>query len=44
MKAWGLTISIPINGDCNKNCPYCISKMTGYITPKSKTSRKKYEI
>jgi len=28
MKAQNLTISIPANG-CNKNCPYCISKITG---------------
>lgn len=27
MKANNLTISIPTHG-CNKNCPYCISKMT----------------
>lgn len=30
LKANNLTISVPYNG-CNKNCPYCISKMTGYI-------------
>lgn len=29
MKAQNLTISIPNKG-CNKNCPYCVSKMTGY--------------
>lgn len=29
MKANNLSISIP-NYGCNKNCPYCISKMTGY--------------
>lgn len=30
-----LTISVPNKKDelCNKNCPYCISRMTGYITP-----------
>jgi sulfatase maturation enzyme AslB (radical SAM superfamily) len=32
MIANNLTISIPFNG-CNKQCPYCISKMTGYINP-----------
>ena len=30
MKAQNLTISIP-NAGCLKNCPYCISKMTGYM-------------
>lgn len=30
MKAQNLTISIPTNG-CKKNCPYCVSRMTGYI-------------
>ena len=30
LKAENLTISLPNNG-CNKNCPYCISKMTGYV-------------
>lgn len=30
MKANNLTISIPYKG-CNKNCPYCISKMTGLM-------------
>jgi len=29
MKAQNLTISLPNNG-CDKNCPYCISKITGY--------------
>lgn len=32
MKANNLSISIP-NYGCNKNCPYCISKMTGYNIP-----------
>ena len=32
MRANNLTISIP-NVGCNKNCPYCISKITGYINP-----------
>lgn len=30
MKANNLTISIPYKG-CNKDCPYCISKLTGHI-------------
>jgi molybdenum cofactor biosynthesis enzyme MoaA len=30
MKANSLSINIPYSG-CNKDCPYCISKMTGYI-------------
>jgi len=30
MKAQTLAISVP-NLGCNKNCPYCISKMTGYM-------------
>ncbi|MFW6014811.1 MAG: radical SAM protein [bacterium] len=30
MKANNLSICIP-NYGCNKNCPYCISKMTGYV-------------
>jgi|GEM_PF-1133984 len=30
MKAQNLSISIP-NYGCDKNCPYCISKMTGYM-------------
>lgn len=30
MKAQTLAISIPNHG-CNKNCNYCISKMTGYV-------------
>ncbi len=30
MKANNLTISIPYRG-CDRNCPYCVSKMTGYI-------------
>jgi len=29
MKAQNLSICVPYNG-CDKNCPYCISKMTGY--------------
>jgi len=31
MKANDLTISIPIDKKCDKDCPYCISKMTGYV-------------
>lgn len=30
MKAQNLTISVPYSG-CDKDCPYCVSKMTGYI-------------
>jgi sulfatase maturation enzyme AslB (radical SAM superfamily) len=30
MKAQNLSICIPNRG-CNKNCPYCISRMTGYM-------------
>lgn len=31
LKAENLTISLP-NVGCDKNCPYCVSKMTGYMT------------
>jgi len=34
MRAQNLTISIPSKG-CDKNCPYCISKMTGFIDTNS---------
>lgn len=30
MRATNLSISVP-NYGCKKNCPYCISKMTGYV-------------
>lgn len=30
MKAWGMTVSIPVDR-CDKNCPYCISEMTGFV-------------
>lgn len=30
MRAQNLTISVPNKG-CNKKCPYCVSKMTGYL-------------
>lgn len=30
LKAENLTISLPNRG-CNKNCPYCVSRMTGYM-------------
>jgi len=30
LKAENLTISLP-NVGCNKNCPYCVSRMTGYM-------------
>jgi sulfatase maturation enzyme AslB (radical SAM superfamily) len=32
IKSWGMTASIPVKG-CNKNCPYCISEMTGFVEP-----------
>jgi len=34
MKAQSLTICVPYKG-CDKNCPYCISKMTGSIETNS---------
>lgn len=30
LKAENLTISLPNHG-CNKGCPYCVSRMTGYV-------------
>jgi len=30
MKAQNLTVSLPYKG-CDKNCPYCVSSMTGYL-------------
>ena len=30
MNAWGMTVSIPVDR-CDKNCPYCISEMTGFV-------------
>ena len=30
LKAENLTISVP-NAGCDKNCPYCVSRMTGYV-------------
>lgn len=30
LKAENLTISVP-NFGCDKNCPYCVSRMTGYV-------------
>ena len=30
MRAQNLAVCVPNKG-CNKNCPYCVSKMTGYI-------------
>jgi molybdenum cofactor biosynthesis enzyme MoaA len=30
LKAENLTISVP-NLGCDKNCPYCVSRMTGYV-------------
>jgi organic radical activating enzyme len=32
MKTNNLTVSVPYAG-CDKNCPYCVSKMTGYMKP-----------
>jgi len=32
MRAANLTISVPNNG-CDKNCPYCVSQMTGFVDP-----------
>ena len=40
MEAQNLTISVPPPKEgpaCNKNCPYCISAMTGYIEPDLQT-------
>jgi len=31
MKSNNLSISLPNKG-CDKNCPYCVSKMTGYVS------------
>lgn len=32
MRAQNLTISVPPGGPvCDKNCPYCVSRMTGYV-------------
>jgi len=33
MKAQNLAISIPKTKECDKQCPYCISRMTGYLKP-----------
>lgn len=33
MKAQNLAISIPKTKDCDKNCPYCVSRMTGFLEP-----------
>ena len=33
MRAQNLAISIPKTKDCDKNCPYCVSKMTGFLKP-----------
>lgn len=35
MKAWGMTTSIPVDR-CDKNCPYCIVNMTGFVIPNPK--------
>ena len=43
LKAENLTISVP-NAGCDKNCPYCVSRMTGYVTndyPKMKRNVRK---
>lgn len=31
LRAENLTIAVPYNKKCNRDCPYCISKMTGYM-------------
>jgi molybdenum cofactor biosynthesis enzyme MoaA len=33
MRAQNLAISIPKYEKCDKDCPYCVSKMTGYLKP-----------
>lgn len=33
MKAQNLTVCVPYKG-CNKNCEYCVSRMTGYMHPR----------
>jgi len=33
MRAQNLAISIPKTETCDKNCPYCVSKMTGFLKP-----------
>jgi len=43
LKAENLTISVP-NAGCDKNCPYCVSRMTGYVAndyPKMKRNSRK---
>jgi hypothetical protein len=42
MKAQNLTISVPDNG-CDKNCPYCVSKMTGRTEPNVGLMRRNIE-
>ena len=42
MKAQNLTISIPDAG-CDKNCPYCVSKMTGSMRPNITLMRRNAE-
>lgn len=42
MKANNLAICIPNHG-CNKNCPYCVSKMTGYIDSNFKLMNRQTE-
>ena len=33
MRAQNLAISVPKFDKCDKDCPYCVSKMTGYLKP-----------
>lgn len=42
LKAENLTISIPNKG-CDKNCPYCVSRMTGYFES-SENDKYSYDI
>lgn len=42
MKAWGMTVSIPVDR-CDKNCLYCISEITGYVKPNSELVERNME-
>lgn len=41
MRAQNLTISVPYKG-CDKNCPYCVSRMTGYMESDYLLMKKKF--
>jgi hypothetical protein len=41
MKAQSLSICVPNKG-CDKNCRYCISKMTGDVPSSSELMRRNY--